>query len=237
MGLCAFCILLIAGGLLVRWRKGRLRFFVPDGAATRPDPKVVVPILWLVMGARKYTSSGCEQPCSHPSAVLCGFAIWMRSATKNRRLSFGFGVYWWMIGSSLACSYCIISASGKFTGLCVRELAQVIFVAICSAPAIRRILMKMNQGRPTARVLPSVVLLNTLIGLICIGLILAPYAGGRLTGDCLRVSHNAYQAAQAILRQASLQQDMAQLMNLQPIVAELGVLTLLATQRHAPQTC
>lgn len=46
--LCCIVIALIAVGLFVRWRKGRLHCFVVDGAATRPNPRLWVPVLWLI---------------------------------------------------------------------------------------------------------------------------------------------------------------------------------------------
>lgn len=45
-GLLGLILLTILSALIIKYRKDRLRWFVQDGAATRPDLRTFVPIAW-----------------------------------------------------------------------------------------------------------------------------------------------------------------------------------------------
>ena len=49
-------IVLVAIGLVLRYKRKRLHFVIYDGAVTRLDHRLVVPLLWCVQAMRETAS-------------------------------------------------------------------------------------------------------------------------------------------------------------------------------------
>ena len=56
-GLLGASIVVTLTALTIKARKGRLHWFIEDGAATRPSPRVFTPVLFSVVAVCKFTQA------------------------------------------------------------------------------------------------------------------------------------------------------------------------------------
>lgn len=103
-GLLALISLIILGSLIAKYKQGQLRWFVIDGAATRPELRSWVPILWTIY-----------------SIFLITHTFWMHGELQRNNLSPALGRFWWFEQITLTFSYNVISISVLSTAPPVRR--------------------------------------------------------------------------------------------------------------------
>lgn len=93
---------------------------------------------------------------------------------------------------ALVCSYAVISTS-----------------VICAAPAVRKGLMRLNEGHAGERTAPAFLAVNGSLFLVCILAVCSTYPAGRLAGQGFAALDEAYTGVQALIEKARAEQNLA----------------------------
>jgi hypothetical protein len=153
----------------------------------------------------------------------------VRSTMDSRHLTYALGVYWvrarltrnmqrpselirklrqWTMATPLLVSYAIISTS-----------------AMCSAPIIRRCLMRLNAGHSTATTFtPSFIVLHTTMVFVVVLITGSTFGPGCIQGSAFKGAHKGYTGIQLLLAQAKESQSMVLLASAGTWVSILGEL-------------
>lgn len=113
------------------------------------------------------------------------------------------------MAGGLVCSYAVISLS-----------------VLCSAPALRKWLTRLNERRGSDRFAPSFLLVNGGLLAVCIIAICASYPAGRANGESFKYLHEAYTGAQALIARARTEQNLALMASFQAYVDLFGKISL-----------
>lgn len=93
---------------------------------------------------------------------------------------------------------------------------------LCSAPAVRKWLARLNERFGNDRYNPSVILINFILFAVCVVVSCLPYVAGRLTGQGFAYLDEAYRGAQALIATAQNEQNLAILSSIQTYIDLFG---------------